>query len=395
MSIEAGSKDSYVQRTPPLAPRRSSAGRAALVLLAAVSIGAVWLVIRIGADGDPTPAPPAGPTPERAGDARLSAGPPPTRESAEPGRTGQTEEAGTLAAEGRLQVGGDFPWKAAAKDYDGLGTLSGAVETPPGVAFPDRWTLVIEPSLFGKGREHAGRRVRELDGAQRTFEERDLPLGGYRVSVEAEGMNARPQEVLLFRVADRPELAGKAHAHLVLSLAPAGHLDGSVRDERGVPLSGVDVSLRPIGEPKGGSAELRTESDYVGHWRIESVRDGRYELVFGHPDRPLIPPEEVVFVGPSQRIPERVLPPLVDLVIRVVDEAGGPLPAATIRGFVRPRGAIEETTDAFGLARVRNAIAGEYNVRVLHASGRQGKSVFRVEPDPPLREVEILCQPPR
>lgn len=375
---------SYVQPTPPLAPRRSvRAGRAALVLLVAVSIGALWFVLRHGRAEDPPPGTPAGPAPAAEGGAHLAPGPGPVRES--------PLDPEALAAEGRLQLGGDFPWKTAEKGFDGLGTLSGAVETPPGVAFPERWTLVIEPSLFGKGREHAERRVLEFDGAQRTFEERDLPLGGYRVSVEADGMNGRAQEVLLFRVADRPHLAGKDHAHLLLSLAPAGHLDGSVRNEQGVPLGGVSVRLQEV----GGTKRLETESDYVGHWRIDGVRDGRYVLTFGHPDRPLIPAEDVVFVGPSQRHPERVLPPIVDLVIRVVDETGNPLPDATIRGFVRPQGAIEETTDEFGFARIRNAVTGDYNVRVLHGSGRQGKSVFRVEPDPPLREVEILCQPPR
>ena len=181
------------------------------------------------------------------------------------------------------------------------------------------------------------------------------------------------------------------NAHLLINLAPAGHLDGSVRDEAGVPLAAVAVRLHAT----DGTARLETETDYVGHWRIEGVRDGRYQLLFGHPDRPLLPAEDLVFVGPSQRHPERVLPPLVELVIRVVDESGSPMPDATVRGFVRPQGAVEETTDEFGLARVRSAVAGDYNVRVLHPSGRQGKSVFRVEVGPQVREVEILCQPRR
>lgn len=383
MSIEASTTRVYGDSSAALGRRRDlrgRRGRAALLVLM-VLLGGLFAAVWLWDTGSAAPP----------GEIGGTQGPERPLEQPSPERVERVSERaaqGELAAEPMIQVGGEFPWKSMERSFDGTGTLSGSVETLPGTEFPASWKLVIEPSRFGSARDQAEGRVIEFDGAQQTFEEFNLPLGGYRVHVEAEGMNCPPQEVLLFRLRDRPDLAGKAHAHLLLVLSPAGFMEGSVRSENGTPLADVAVRLTP----PDGVGFLEARSDFVGHWRIDGIRDGRYTLTFGHPDRPLVPAEDLVFTGPMMRHPERVLPPLVELIIEVLDEAGGPLADATLRGFVKPRGAVEAKTDSFGQARIMNAAIGEYSLRVMHDSGREAKSLFRLEAEPASRTIQITAK---
>ena len=248
---------------------------------------------------------------------------------------------------------------------------------------------MIEPSEFAIGREYAERREVHMDGAQRTFEEHDLPMGGYRVHAQADGMNCRAQEVLFFRVAGDPQGRGKDAARLILHLTRAGFIDGAVTDEAGGTPSGLPVTLELVED----GSRMVVETSPAGIWRFDGVRDGKYRLSFGSAERPLIPPEELIFVGPSQRFPDRVVPVTLELRIRVVDERALPLPGATVRGFGQPSGVIDTVTDEDGIARVPFATPGNYNLRVSHAPDRRGRILFALEGGEPSRTVEVRCLP--
>ena len=311
--------------------------------------------VRPGSAGAPDPAP--------AGRSELVAGAP---------------VEGDLAPRTSLEIGRDFPWKTAPKSFDGTCTISGVVEVALDLPFPERWTLVIEPSVFGKGRERAERRAVEMRGGERTFEERDLPMGGYRVWAQADGLNCAPQEVLLFRLADQPQLAGKDHAHLMLQLTRSGFVDGSVLDVDGRPVEGLAVTL----EDRNDRSRRTVRTGPAGIWRVDDVRDGAYRVLFGPPDRPLIPAEDLGFVGPSHRFPDRVVPRLIAFEVRVLDDGGRPLAGASVRGLGQPLGAIEATTEADGIARVTHAPAGRYQLRVAAEGGWSGQRIVEIgDPD--------------
>jgi len=294
---------------------------------------------------------------------------------------------GELAPRTSLEIGRDFPWKTAPKSFDGTCTISGTVDVAGDLPFPERWTLVIEPSVFGMGRERAERRTVEMRGGERTFEERDLPMGGYRVSAQADGMNCPPQEVLLFRLADQPQLSGKDHAHLRLQLARAGFVDGSVLDVDGRPVEGLAVTL----EDRHDRSRRTVRTGPAGIWRVDDLRDGAYRVLFGPPDRPLIPAEDLGFVGPSHRFPDRVVPRLFAFEVRVLDDGGRPLAAASVRAVGQPLGVVDATTEPDGIARVTHAPAGRYQLRVAAEGGWNGSRIVEIGEAQAGSVIEVRC----
>lgn len=295
------------------------------------------------------------------------------------------------APAGGIEVGRDYEWKQLGRSYDGTCTISGVVEVVAGVTFPQRWTLVIEPSRFGKGGEHATRRVREFGGDVRTFEETDLPMGGYTVSVKAPGRNCRPQEVLLFKVEGHEHLAGKDRVHLVMFMTGAGFLDGAVRDEAGVPVEGLPVVL----EEQNTRVRTTTTTSSAGIWRFDDVLDGRYKLFLGDPNRPLLPPEDVTFLGPEHRHPDQVVPVTASVSFAALDEGGLPLPDVHVRGFGGKGGSVDVHTDGDGLALARFLPAGSYEVRASDRTGRSARTSFVLAGDEVEHRIELRCTPRR
>lgn len=261
------------------------------------------------------------------------------------------------------------------------GVVRGIVATPPGVPFPERWTLVVEPARLLHGRDAAVRRTLELDGDQREFELRDLPLAGYAVSAQAPGMNVAPTEVLL--------VEGSSNVFVRLEMAPAGFVDGALVDEAGNPIEDVQVTLENV--ESGERLQARTGPD--GVYLLAPVRDGYYRISFGDPQAPLIAAEEFAFRAPSLRFPRRALPALRTVRIRVTDELGVPVPDASIQGFGEHGGTIDAVTDPDGEARIRFLKPGPYRVRVHHASGRQGRSSFLLDAGPGEQLVQVVCKP--
>jgi hypothetical protein len=364
-----------VAHTRALRSRRGRVGLLALLLTAALAGGALISALT----GGPEASEPDAATP-KAEPAGPSAGP-----SAGPG----SAEAQGVAAVGRIEVGMPLPYKDLPRSFKGRGHLSGVVEVVGGGPFPERWTLVLEPSKFGTGREHATRRVRELEGNVRTFEEFDLPLGGYTVSAQAEGLNSRPQEVLLFAIPNSPT-GGKTRAHLILHLTPTGFLDGSVRDEAGVPVGDLPVFL----ENTSTKGVLESVTNNAGIWRFDGLHDGRYRLYYGSLERPLVPARNFTYNTPQRQLKEDEVPVTASVAFLALDEDGLAVMDARIRGFGRPGGQVVARSGPDGVAVVRFLPGGGYQVKADHKKDRlEGKADFKLEGDEVRYPVQVVLYP--
>jgi hypothetical protein len=289
-----------------------------------------------------------------------------------------------MRTEGRVQVTSPVDLRNYTKVYEGLGSIIGTVEVRPDtLPFPARWELVIEPSRMSVGREHAETRVVEMDGNQRTFEARDLPLGGYRVTARAEGYNATAHEVLLYRLAEAPN-AGKMQVHLMMHFRPAGTLVGSVLDAEGLPAEGVPVT---VGATTSNERWTAT-TDISGIWRLPGLVDGRYQVWVGAVTKPLVPKFEVVLQGPETTAPEQRLPVTGSVVLWVTDESGRPLEGARVRGF--GPAPIDVVTGFEGRVLVPHLPPGQYHVEVEPgATQHTGRLTFTVAADDEQRLVQV------
>jgi len=324
--------------------RVCGAGHTALILILvgamATGLLAAWL-LQGGRASDPTV--PAGahaiqPPPDAPGPISSAPG---TRQSAHSERS--TPPAGPA---------GEDP--ARSRRHDGTGRIRGYVETDPDLPMPTRWTLVLGPSPFLAGRERALPRRLEVEGGEREFNLPDLPLAGYRLLVEAPGVNCTPLDVQLDR--DNNDL------YVILALARAGFIAGQVLDEAGAAVEELEVWL----EPRPGSERVKSLTDHLGGFCFESVRDGEYVLYLGPPSSPLLAPQQLVFRAPSLTLSAQVIPVLGRLELVVVDEFGSPVQDAELRGSGNAGGLVNARSDPSGRALVRFLPPGRYRVHARH-----------------------------
>ncbi len=291
----------------------------------------------------------------------------------------------TPVANGGIQVGLPMEWRNYEKTFDGSCTISGMIEVDPGVEFPAQWRLVIKPSQLALGRDRATERIVEFEGAERTFEQFDLPMGGYRVHVEAAGMSCRGQEVMLFKLKGYENLPGKNHAHLLLKLIPAGVAEGIVRDSDGVGVGNLPVFI----ENQRDRGRQKTQTDGSGYWRIEEVIEAPYLLSLGNIDRPLIEAQPFGMVSPLYTHPDLTIPRMRTILVRVVNEDGAPVASARLRGYGEPAGVIEASSQVDGTAELPFLPDGEYTLRGEARGQLQGVTVFQVGEDSPSRAVTL------
>ncbi len=328
------------------------------VLLTAIAIvAAVAVVFRSGGDQDEArtalvplaqdPATPRGP----AHDPPLDAGEP-AGEATTDGTTDATTDDGTVRGSVGAGPRGGAP--RTVESAGGTGTIRGVVQPPEGRELPPTWSVRVGPSLFLPGRANAVERTVEHSDPSGEFRVEDLPFGGYSVWVIAEGMNCLPVQVGVDRRSDSP--------YVTLVLSPAGYLEGSVVDELGGLVEGLQVWLE--GLPSGQRTSATT--DVGGTYRFERVLDGMYKLYLGHPDNPIVPPRTLAFQAPSMHVPPREVPALATLEVRVLDDFATPLEGATVRGTGNAGGWFTLQTDERGEVRARFLPPGRYRVHAMH-----------------------------
>lgn len=267
-----------------------------------------------------------------------------------------------------LTAGGPRP-AAASRDatpsdeeFEGRGRIRGEVQLAPGVVWPQRWTIHAVPSRIVRGREHAVPAHRELSGDTRAFDLDGLALGGYDVFVEGAGITSDRVPVLLVR--------GSPSAFVNLLVRPRGFLEGFVRDTEGRLIEGLLIVI----ESRGSGKRLSARTDPSGRYVFEDLPDGEYRLLLGSSNRPLVPPLELSFRGPSMRVPVQEVPPLGTLVVHAVDRLGYPLSGVRVQGYGSEGGTIDTVTDDLGEARALALPPGRFRLRLRHEDGREGRA---------------------
>lgn len=334
-------------------PARRGAARAALLVGAlvacAVVVAAVWLVLRDGTRVEPAP-----PRTALAGGERTRAEGAPL----EPALERDAPVAKAPTSEGSKTL----PPRA----FDGRGRVHGELVAGRGTTHPERWSLVLEGSPMLQGRERASYQRLEFEHGERAFDVPDLPLAGYRVRVEAEGLNGPPVDVLL--------VASSPAAFVTLTVTPSGFLDGQVRLADGAPAEGLRVTL----ESAATRARRAIDCDVNGAFVLRDVVDGEYRLYYGPPDAPLLPARDLVFRAPSLRMPEVQLPQVSGLRVTVLDDYQTKVPGAVVTGTSDNGGAFEAQADSAGLAHSRFLLPGTWRIEVRRGMETSGRVTVEV-----------------
>ncbi len=250
--------------------------------------------------------------------------------------------------------------------FVGRGRIRGEI-VHAGRPLPSPWTLVIEPhpTLVGADRAESRRVVHEPGDL--VFDERDLPLGGYRVSAELPGLNSSAESVLLVR--------GSSDVHVTLRLAPSGLVDGFVFDHRGQPAVGLLVTI----EDRRTRARTSTTVDATGMFVVRDVIDGEYQIFFGMAMRPLLPVGDFRFRAPTLRWPEVRLPVTGNLRIAVRDASGAGIAEAVVAGSGTPQGVAAGTVGGDGRLELTWLWPARYRLTAAAPDGRRGHSEVVVD----------------
>lgn len=267
-----------------------------------------------------------------------------------------------------------------APDGRPVGVLRGQVEVPAGVTFPDRWTLVLEPSRFVSGSEHAEARRVEIEG-DKSFRVTELPLGGYDVYPTADGFTSRRAPVNL-----HPR---RENVFVVLQMERAAFVDGRVLDVDGAVVEGLAMTL----ELASTRERRTTTTDHLGFYRFDSVADGEYRLLVGPPDAPVLDPRTLAVRPPSLAIPTIEVPALESLRIRVVDAIGAPVEGARVRGSGADGGYVDGVTDARGEILTPLLPPGRYRLRSAVDDVGRGFLAFQLQALGETQEAVIELRP--
>ncbi len=363
---------------PEPAPPRPVRGRAAGLVIAALGLLFAILYLLLPSGG-PAGSPADGGSGEAASPASPGA---PQISQEDPGRDSTDPRPDPILGPESAQrapgvlAGATGPASGATHP----GRLRGELLIRPGggVPKPAAWTLVLEPSRVLADAELAIERRVERTLETLTFDEQDLPLGGYDLFAEAEGWNGRRQSVRLTRRASM--------AYVLLELVPAGTLSGSVNDVSGWPLEHLTVVLAA----EQGGFERRTLTAPDGSFAFPELPDGSYVLALGSRVNPLVDPIELAFQTPGFTLEPIEVPRLGAVRLEVLDPFANPVSEARVTGYGDQGGAIDVVTDAFGEAVAFGLTPGRwtFRCRVEEVGARVASFVV---PDPP----ELPEPPPR
>ena len=355
---EALRENSILAGDPELLVRRGRASSTTVVALVAAAL-AFFLALRLfgaggaadGAGRAPMPQPEAQPT---------------DPSPASPPAGGSGSRPAGASADGAPRRSYEQPRRQPA--FEGLGSLRGMVTVVGGGPLPEVYTVHVGPSNSLQGRGRAANTSVVVRGPDFAFP--DLPLGGYDVWVDAEGLNSLRTPVQLQEASPDP--------YVVVRVSPTGFLDGHAYTHDGRPAEGLRVAL----ESRRGEARLETATRSDGSYRFDSVPDGEYRILFGPLHAPLVPERELAFQAPSMRFPKVELPPTGEVLFHTTDLEGKALGEVTLTGFGRPAGRLELVTDPEGRAWGRHLLPGRYKLSARHADGRRARATVEIEVGP-------------
>lgn len=251
--------------------------------------------------------------------------------------------------------------------FEGTGRLELYVFARGGAAFPEHWSLVLEPSKVLFGGEHAVSRSYSFDHGERKFLIEDLPLGGYDLRAFAPGLNAPVQNVLLAKPLE-------THTVVHVEFHAAGFIRGRVLDTHGAAIEGLEMTL----EASVSRERLTARTDPAGVYVFDAVLDGEYALFAGSPDSPLAPGKELAFLAPSLHFADILLAPLGELAIQVVDSRGAPVAGVRVDGYGSAGGRVALVTDEQGRGLARHIPAGDATLIATTDDARQGRQKLKL-----------------
>ncbi|MEZ5978298.1 MAG: carboxypeptidase-like regulatory domain-containing protein [Planctomycetota bacterium] len=255
-------------------------------------------------------------------------------------------------------------------------SLGGTLEPVPGAQRPANWTAVLERrDRLGVYRDLAERAMGP-DDADFRFE--GLEPGVYAARAEAPGHVCGRTEVELVRPGH--------HVYVVLDVAPAAHLAGTVVLPDGNGAPGVACFLL-----RGTSERLEVRTDPVGRFRFDEVDPGRWRLALGDAVSPLVEPIVVDVPRSGADLPDVVLPALFVVRVRLVDFSGAGIPDVRLRGSGSAGGALDAVTDAYGRATAYVARPGRFRIRASDPLHGDISAAFDVPNDS--EEVLIVVEP--
>lgn len=197
-------------------------------------------------------------------------------------------------------------------------------------------------------------------------------------------VRARSDEPPLASLPTQTSIQAGSSALVRLLLVPSARLRALLRDEDGLALDDVQVTL--LG-PGGLRSEAR--SDAAGRVVLEPVPAGPYGLLLGDPRGPLVPRQELT-LGPLDPPREFVLPVLVTLTLTVVDSSAQPVADARIEGTGKPGGHLSGATDVDGRFVAERLPPGEYRIFARHATLGRGTCALVLEARPADARVELV-----
>jgi hypothetical protein len=117
-------------------------------------------------------------------------------------------------------------------------------------------------------------------------------------------------------------------------------------------------------------------TDAAGTYLFRDVQDGEYALLFGRPEAPLLPAEQIGFRAPSLRFPTRTLPRPASSRSPPSTSSCVPQPRVRISGSATGAGAVDVFTDSLGRATVRYLLPGHYVLDAVSEDGLEGHLAF-------------------
>jgi len=234
-------------------------------------------------------------------------------------------------------------------------------------------------------RDASGERLSALElGPSNPCAELDCAPGEYVLALDPVGsppLGAFPERLVLTQ---------GTTASVDFRLTALRCLGGRLMDERELGHADVRVALE---RDERVVAEVRTRAD--GSFVFLPLPEGDYALVVGDPLGPLLPRRILRLDG---ELGDQVLlvPVLLELDVRVLDEQGLAVPGAFVEGVGAKGGRVAGVTDADGSLRAGLLPPGDYRLFARHPSLGRGNSIIALPAErPTVLEIRLLTGPPR
>ncbi|HHI78595.1 MAG TPA: carboxypeptidase regulatory-like domain-containing protein [Planctomycetes bacterium] len=208
---------------------------------------------------------------------------------------------------------------------------------------------------------------------------------GWRVRSYAPHMNGSEQIVALGP--DHPD------SRVLLKLHPPVPVSVLVKDQNRLAVPDVPVILVPLREGQPGRTLLRGKTDLLGLCLFGQVLAGKYRLVLGSVDQPLLPAREVEVGTGGQPVFQAKLPRGGSVRFLVTHPGGGALEGVEILAIARDSKIYRKrtaTTDRLGHGGFSHLAPGRYLVHFKKKGFERGFESIHIEKDSKLEKTVIL-----